>query len=52
MECKDKMPKMAVAVARGASEKKPYVPPSLKKRERLDEVTEQPGPTLSGVPIG
>jgi hypothetical protein len=49
MEHKDKMPKMAVAVAQGASGKKPYVPPALEKRERLEEVTENGGPTLSGV---
>ena len=48
MERRDKMPKIAVAVAQGASEKKPYVPPAFEKRERLEEVTEQPGPTLSG----
>ena len=27
-----------------------YERPTLEKRERLEEVTEQPSPTLSGVP--
>jgi hypothetical protein len=32
-----------------APEKVAYEHPALEKRERLDEVTEGPGPTLSGV---
>ena len=34
-----------------AGEKVPYERPTLQKRERLEEVTEQPGPTVSGVNI-
>ena len=49
MERKDKRPKRAVAVAQGASEKKPYVPPALEKRERLDEVVEGTVHRISGV---
>ena len=50
MERKDKMPKRAVAVAQGASEKKPYLPPALEKRECLDEVVEGVVHNISGVP--
>jgi hypothetical protein len=34
-----------------AGEKVTYERPTLEKRERLEEVTEQPGPTVSGVSI-
>jgi len=43
--------KVAVEADERTSEKKPYTSHSLKKRERLDEVTEQPR-TLSGVQGG
>jgi hypothetical protein len=48
MRRKDEAQKMAVAVAQGASEKKPYVPPALEKHERLDEVVEGPVLNVSG----
>jgi len=35
-----------------AAEKAAYDRPTLEKRERLEEVTEYPALTLSGVPIG
>jgi len=41
----------AVQTEKQADEKVAYERPTLEKRERLEEVTEQPGPTLSGEPI-
>jgi len=35
-----------------AAEKAAYERPTLEKRDRLEEVTENGGPTLSGVRIG
>jgi len=41
--------KVAVEADERATEKKPYTSPTLKKRERLEEVTELPSPTPSSV---
>ena len=40
-----------VKTEKKVAEKVAYERPTLEKRERLEEVTEQPGPTVSGVSI-
>jgi hypothetical protein len=41
--------KVAVEADERATEKKPYISPSLEKRERLDEVTEGRSDNVSGL---